>query len=170
MHASDWETELVWMGGVGERFTGMLIGVPHIGRYLPQLPYVGQAIAASTERVFGQRTYPGVIYTAPNRVELARRLISDSDAAFARGACNCMPSLAQGLARGAESDFAGVKQATRILWEIGDRSHASSDREGLCHYVDAAQIELIEEAGHHLELENPRAVCELIRSFLAETA
>ena len=167
MQAPDLETEQAWIDRTAEKFVRLVTGIPQIGHHIARTPYVAQWIASRTEPVFGERTYPSVIWKASEKRLLLESLIDISREMFALGVANCMPSLNQVYIRGREEDFAGTKQPTLILWGDSDLSHADSPRDGLLRYVPHADLVLIPDTGHHLEIENPVGVCDPIKRFVA---
>ncbi len=166
MQATDIKTERKWVGRTAEKFVRLVTGIPKLGGIIVRIPYVAQLIASRTEPVFGEKTYPHVIYKPERHADLIEELIKISQHMFAKGACNCMSSLRQVYFMSHEGEFSGAPQPTLILWGDADPSHWDSPRDGLRQYVPQAKVKLITDTGHHLEIESPKMVCDHIKKFM----
>ncbi|SDN83376.1 alpha/beta fold hydrolase [Afipia sp. GAS231] len=166
MQASDWSRQCEWAGTVIGRFVLVTMGLPVLGTQMTATPYLGQATWAAVEPWFARRTHHHVIYKSSERPELFARLSKPLYEAYEHGACHCFASAFQHFFCDSESEIPVVDQPALILWATGDRSHHVSNSRGLMNYAPHARWQEIADTGHHLDLENPKAVTGAIRRFL----
>jgi len=92
------------------------------------------------------------------RKEAARRIAADD-----HGVAAVENDDGDGEAAETLHDRAGAGADAR---ELVRRSLETFDRAGLTAHVPGARVISIPDTGHHLELENPEAICREIRTFL----
>lgn len=87
--------------------------------------------------------------------EIARR-------AFDHGACWCLASITQGLAREDVHSLRGVAVPCTMIWGPVDRSHRHTDPDSLRELVPQAEILRFPDCGHFPDLERPDRFAELL--------
>jgi pimeloyl-ACP methyl ester carboxylesterase len=167
MQAAAWREQRRWIRRVARLFTLVTLGVPLFGDRIFSTPYVGQMLGAVLEPSFPRRTHRFAVHRGFFRRDIKAKFIDPGDRAFRNGACNCMPSLLQRYVLEEDLPFTTLSQPAVILWGAADLTHRGTDRAGLTTHVPAARVITIPDTGHHLELENPEAICREIRAFLS---
>ncbi len=87
--------------------------------------------------------------------------------AFDQGACWCLASITQGLARANVHVLRGVAVPCTLIWGTEDRSHRHTDPGSLRELVPQTEIRRFANCGHFPDLERPDRFAELL---LARTA
>lgn len=169
MQAVRWPQMLEFAGWAMDRFALAGACIPVFGRRIAGTPHLGQLLWAGMERGIARRTHPHVIYRAAERPARFRQIVEPLYAAHEHGACTCFGSAYQRYygKETRQQRIPVVSKPALVLWASADRGHARSDPRALLDYVPQAQWREIADTGHHLELENPEAVTQAIREFMA---
>jgi pimeloyl-ACP methyl ester carboxylesterase len=190
MQATSWSGQKIWTHEVAKSFVLDTLGVP-FGDRLAATPFFAQAMFALRERLFPDLTHPVAVYRSSERPELLAKFLEPGREAFRQGACNCMPSVYQRYFSDSDADIGAPKQPALVLWADRDFWHdnqnareefpglrglvlnkilrkVASDKRGLLQHVPHARFVEIANTGHHLDLENPEAVCFQIERFVGQ--
>lgn len=165
MQAVRWREMRAFADWAMDRFALAGALIPARGRWIAGTPWLGQWLWAGMERGIARRTHPHVIHKAAERRARFRQIAEPLYAAHEHGACACFGSAYQRYFD-PRVTIPQAAQPALVLWADADRGHAHSDPRALLDYVPQAQWRRIEDTGHHLELENPEAVCAAISEFL----
>ncbi|GLQ89977.1 alpha/beta fold hydrolase [Dyella flagellata] len=82
--------------------------------------------------------------------------------ALSNGACFCLASVVQGLAREKCDDLHGIKAPCTMIWGEQDYSHRLTDPCSLHEVLSHAEIVRFEDCGHFPDLEQPGRFAELL--------
>jgi pimeloyl-ACP methyl ester carboxylesterase len=164
MQATTWQRQCEWARLVMDRFALVAAFLPFVGEPVTRTPGLGQLLYAGIEPKFARRTHRHAIHRSRQRPELFRQIVQPLYAAFEHGACNCMASAYQRYFD-PSAQIPPVTQPALILWASADMSHQHSDSRGLLRYAPRAHWQEIPDTGHHLEVENAKAVASAITSW-----
>jgi len=133
------------------------------------VPVIGQALMAikkrDVARAWVRAALPrdAVLAASP----LVHELTSACDAAFDSGACFCLASLFQGIARGldaGDADALTVDQPAVVLWGAADRTHRGTDKRAVTSlFRDLREYVALQAVGHFVDLE-PAGRAEMVRA------
>lgn len=124
-----------------------------VDRVIPRplrIPVLGQLVAWTFRRKLVSSWY-GMALPSVRHMNYLRDKALD---AMGHGACFCLSSVVQGLAREAMPQLADVTTPCTMVWGSSDPSHALTDPASLLHYVPHASIVTFEECGHFPDIED----------------
>jgi len=90
--------------------------------------------------------------------------------ALSGGACFCLASVVQGLARERMVSLSGVATPCTMIWGAKDRSHKYTDPMSLHELVPKAEIVHFEDCGHFPDIEQPERFAALLIEKVARYA
>jgi pimeloyl-ACP methyl ester carboxylesterase len=90
--------------------------------------------------------------------------------ALSGGACFCLASVVQGLARERIGSLSGVATPCAMIWGAKDRSHKYTDPMSLHECVPKAEIVHFEDCGHFPDIEQPERFAALLIEKVARYA
>ncbi|MBX3738458.1 MAG: alpha/beta hydrolase [Candidatus Didemnitutus sp.] len=89
--------------------------------------------------------------------------------AFDHGACWCLASITQGLARENVDALHGIAAPCTLVWGAKDRTHRHTAPESLNELVPGVEIVRFADSGHFPELEAPDRYARLVIPLLENT-
>ncbi len=151
IQAPSWRDECAWARRIDRAFL--------------RLPVVGQLIMASCARGVTDKWYRAAVKD-PDQARafsaIGRRRLED-------GGCFCLASLTQCWFGGPEPLFGERQYRTLVIWGVQDRTHSATDKWSILQYASTATRQVIENAGHSPELEQPAQVWFRIQEWLLRT-
>ncbi len=131
------------------------------GRVIPwplRIPVVGQICAW----LFRRKAAHGWYRSALPRTTAPEPFQEKALDALAGGACFCLASVVQGLARENADSLRGVATPCTMVWGARDHSHKYTDPMSLHELVPEAQIVRFEDCGHFPDIEQPERFAALL--------
>jgi pimeloyl-ACP methyl ester carboxylesterase len=131
-----------------------------------RIPVVGQISAWLFRRKAAQAWYGMALprTTAPKPFQEKAR------DALAGGACFCLASVVQGLARERMDSLSEINTPCTMIWGTKDRSHKYTDPRSLHELAPKAEIVLFEDCGHFPDIEQPERFAALLMEKVARHA
>jgi len=143
-----WDEELRWVGRIDAR--GLL-----------RRPWLGQLVMGFGKRRIARGWYRAAL---PRDADPAP-FVAPALAAFARGACYCLASAFQAVARETEPGLGPVRQPALVVWGEADRTHRRTDKRSILAYAPHADWTAFAEAGHFPDLEQPERFRDEVLNF-----
>ncbi len=123
-----------------------------------RVPVVGQILAWLFRRKAAYGWY-GIALPRTTALEPFQKTALD---AISGGACFCLASVVQGLARGKAGSLTGVTTPCTMIWGAKDHSHKYTDPMSFCELVPEAEIVRFEDCGHFPDIEQPDRFAALL--------
>lgn len=131
------------------------------GRVIPwpiRVPVLGQTVGWLARHKAAHTWYDIALPRTTDR-EPFRRMARD---ALASGACFCLASVVQGLARQSLPTLDSLEVPCSMIWGGKDHSHRPTRAESLLECIPTAKIVRFEDCGHFPDLEHPTYYSELL--------
>lgn len=150
MQAPDWHQEQSWKRGLDPK---SLLQTPALGQLLLKVT------ARSVAREWLSYASNTQTFTTHAQAQVAHQL--------QHGGCYCLASALQCSLPAQSPSLGELLQPGMMIYGNRDRSHRKTDFTSIRHYSEHIQVQMIPDAGHFPELENPREVSVLIDRFLS---
>lgn len=147
IQAADWQDECAWARIIDQAFI--------------RIPVIGQLVMA----LFAQRVTDKWYQAALGDSERVNAFSVTGRRRLAEGGCFCLASLTQRLIGGPEPIFTARQEPTLVIWGAKDRTHRGTDKQSVLRYAPTAVFQVIQDAGHSPELEQPALAWSLIRGL-----
>jgi len=131
-----------------------------------RIPVVGQISAW----LFRRKAAHGWYGVALPRTTAPKPFQEKALDALSGGACFCLASVVQGLARERMDSLSGVATPCTMIWGAKDHSHKYTDPMSLHELVPKAEIVHFEDCGHFPDIEQPERFAALLIEKVARYA
>lgn len=148
IQAPSWQDECAWARRIDRAFL--------------RVPVVGQLIMAS----FAQRVTDKWYHAAMRDPDQTRAFSIIGRRRLEDGGCFSLASLTQCWFGASEPVFGERQDRTLVIWGAHDRTHNATDKWSILQYASAATRQVIENAGHSPELEQPTQTWGRIQEWL----